>query len=217
MAIPKCLLVFDLNCLLGYRQITNILNHELRAFDEMKAHISEGDYSTIYRPNSEILLHNIFSKKRKYLDVGIWAHQNKEETNIQVDQFFRSLKYNIKFVLFTKNENKNWIENYITYSQKEIASQLIPGPINRDLSIIFKKNPEYNKDNTLVISNFKNLDKRYEDNDIVLPLYHPKGNTSKVRDAHFYFLTEYINYIIALRERNNGKIYIYIIFIAFIR
>jgi hypothetical protein len=65
--------------------------------------------------------------------------------------------------------------------------------MKRDLEIIYKKYPNYTKENTVIISNFKNELSEYRSNEIVLPLYHPViGLTSFNADAHLYYLMEYL-------------------------
>lgn len=226
MSIKKLLFVFDTNCVLGYRQKTKILNKELKGIDthsKMDPHIIKEGYSTYYRPNSEVLLNTLFVKKKKFCDFAIWANQTKEETEIQLNQFLKSLKYQMKFVLFTnnrvdydskhdimydinafnkKNDEKNSI-NSIDNSTKD-DKLLLPKQISRDLNIIFTKHPEYNEKNTVVISNFQNLDQRFIHNDIIIPNYHPTlGQTAFFRDPHLYILTEYLQFLIGLYDVNH--------------
>lgn len=202
----KLLLVFDLNCVLGYRQFNKAFDYEMKGLSRSTPHIKENGYSTIYRPNFETIMFTLFQDKKDMIDVGIWANQSKEETGIQVQQFFRSLKFNVNFILYTDNTNKEYINHYKNnVSNPEECSKLIPHPIKRDLNLVFKKNPEYTASNTFVISNFENLDKRFVHNDIILPLYHPKGTTNNSTDFYLFTLQEYIKLLIGMHESDNGK------------
>jgi hypothetical protein len=90
------------------------------------------------------------------------------------------MRYNIKFALFSKKEEGG-------------GGDLTPIPMKRDLDIIFKKYPQYTKENTIIVSTFKNEMSEYRSNEVVLPLYHPVvGFTSFNADAHLYYLMEYL-------------------------
>lgn len=83
--------------------------------------------------------------------------------------------------------------------------ELVPAPINRNLSIIFDKYSEYNTANTMIISNFPNKNSAYTDNDLIIPLFHPaKGTTEFTSDAHLHFLNEYILFLMGLLGSGNG-------------
>lgn len=202
----KILLLFDLNCVLGYRQNSKIFTSEMKNLSRNTPHICEKGMSTIYRPNFENLMHTIFSKKKSFIEVGVWANQSKEETEVQIQQYFRSLKFNLKVVLFSKNTNNEYVNDYKSIvSNPKDYSELIPHPINRDLNIVFNKHTQYTPQNTLMISNFSNLNKNFTDNDIVLPLYHPKGITNNSTDFYLYMLHEYLSVIIGHYESDKGK------------
>lgn len=230
----KFLVLFDLNCVLGYRQNSKVIQKELKSLGNVsksvneklvKPHIIEKGYSTYYRPNSEELLHALFNEKKVFFDVGVWSNQSKIETEIQINHFFKSLKYSLKCVLYTDNNKvsnninsydnsdnifnstiNNVLDNSNNINNNNIENNLLPKSIKRNLNIIFKDYPEYNEKNTVMISNFYNLDDRYINNDIVIPLYHPvKGSTNFFRDAHMYYLVEYLSFLYSLYNTNNSK------------
>jgi hypothetical protein len=100
------------------------------------------------------------------------------------------LRYNIKFALFTKKINDG---------------DLTPSPVKRDLNVIFQKHPQYTKDNTLIISNFKNEMSEFRNNEVILPMYHPLlGQTSFEADAHMYYLMEYLIILYGMCESNKS-------------
>lgn len=205
MIPKKCLLILDLNCLLGYRQFKNIFKVEFNSINNVKPHIESENFNTIYRPNFEVLMHTIFSKKSDFIDVAVWANQNKEETDVQLKEFMRNMKHYLKFVLFTKNTNN--IDKYSGFINKKEASQLIPHAIDRNLDIVFNKYTKYNKQNTLVISNYSNLNKNFTDNDIVIPLYYPSNKDIVLtRDNYLFYLQEYIHFLVSSVNTNQSKI-----------
>jgi hypothetical protein len=127
----------------------------------------------------------------------VWACQDKEQTAFQIETFFETQKYNLKFALFTKNPNPNTLSNPI-----------LPAPIKRDLNIIFQKHKEYDQKNTLIITNYKNEASEFRENDVVLPLYHPsEGGSTFTLDAHMYYLMEYILIVNAMRMNDACKIF----------
>lgn len=229
--VSKILVVFDLNCVLGYRQQSKLIIQELPGVSStnlerneilLQPHLVEKGYSLFFRPNSEILLNRLFVNKKHYFDVGIWANQTREETNVQVNQFLRLLRHNLRFVLYTnssKVEHKQ--ENFFnstevrleedddisnSFSKLDERDCLVPRPIDRDLNIIFDKNPEFTVENTIIISNYENRIKKFAQNDIVIPLFHPVFNqTSFTRDTTLYFLSEYLNLILNLYDQKKGK------------
>ena len=100
-------------------------------------------------------------------------------------------------------------EEYKNFSVGRDGSQLLPGPIDRDLNIVFNKYPEYNQGNTFVISNFPNKNNKFIDNDIIVPFFHPvEGKTMATRDAHMYYLHEYLHLMIALFNKGHGKFFL---------
>lgn len=162
-------------------------------------------YNIFIRPNLNILFNCLFyevnyfklKKKRSEFDVGIWACQDKDQSAFQIETFFETLKYNLKFALFTKNPNPTPFSNSI-----------VPIPIKRDLNIIFQKHKEYDLKNTLIISNYKNELSQFRENDIVIPLYHPsEGTTTFNLDAHMYYLMEYLQVINSMRLNDACKSY----------
>ena len=216
----KLLLVFDLNCLLGYRQNIKILQSQLKGVgleSNYKPHIVKDNYGTFYRPNSEVLLNTLFVKKRQNFDIAVWANQTREETDIQVEQYFKSLKFQLKFILYTSNRKLNYDSQSDTnfdfdayqksYNDKSLDLKpeelLIPKSIPRDLNLIFKKYSQYNEKNTIIISNFHNENEKYTSNDIVIPMYHPFSQASFNRDAHLYFLNEYLHFAYSLYASNS--------------
>ena len=71
-----------------------------------------------------------------------------------------------------------------------------PIEISRNFSNIWHKYPHYNETNTLMISNFYNLEEEYQRNDLILPQYHPRlGQTDFLDDRHLGYLLDYINFM----------------------
>jgi len=135
----------------------------------------------------------IYGKKQDY-DFGVWANQSKENTALQINNFFGSSRYNLKFVLFTPKKYSN-------------QNDIDPVPIERDLKIIWDKHPQYDETNTVVISNFENKIEEYRDNDIIIPQLHPTlGTTYFTMDAHLYYIYEYFLVLNSLKDNDNGSI-----------
>lgn len=176
----KILVTFDLNCLVGYVAPIKKFAKENALYPDYPPNKVEEGMNVWTRPNLEILFDQLFFKKRNTYDIGVWACQTKENTAFQINQFFGSLKYNLKFAMFTKPP-----ENYNT---------LLPFPAKRDLRLIFDKYAkEYSEKNTIVFTNFKNEISDFRANEIILPLYHPELGTTKFNlDAHMYYVYEYL-------------------------
>lgn len=205
MNSKKCLLILDMNCMLGYRQYKNVFKSEIKNIEGVKPHLESDNFVTIYRPNFELFMHTLFSKKSDFIDVAVWSNQNKDETDIQLNEYFRNMKHQLKFVLFSKNSNN--LDYYSLFFNKKEASQLIPYAIDRNLDIVFNKHTKYNKQNTLLISNFPNLNKKFQENDIVIPLYHPKNERiSLTRDNYLFYVQEYLHFLISSVNTNACKL-----------
>jgi hypothetical protein len=175
----KLLLTFDLNCLLGYAApVKKFMKENSQFLDFLPTKVENG-YNIWTRPNLDILVKNMFFDKKDCFDVGIWSSHSKENTAFLINSFLGSLKYSLKFILFTKPE----IE----------TDSLLPVPVKRDLKIIFNKHDQYDEKNTVLFTNFKNELSDYRNNEIILPLYHPElGTTQYDQDGHMYFVHEYI-------------------------
>ena len=68
--------------------------------------------------------------------------------------------------------------------------------MERNYSNIWTKFPQYKEENTLMISNYRNMIDDFQTNDIVLPYYDPKaGHTDFLDDKHFQWLHNYVNFL----------------------
>lgn len=133
----------------------------------------------------------LYAKKKDY-DFGVWANQSRENTAIQINNFFGVARYNLKFVLFTPRKAPN-------------QALLDPEPTERDLKLIWDKHPEYDETNTVIISNFENKIEDYRDNDLVIPRYHmSEGTTDFAFDSHLYYVFEYFLMLNSLKDGDNG-------------
>jgi hypothetical protein len=175
----KILVSFDLNCLTGYVSPIKNFRKENSMYPDYPPNKTENGFNVWTRPNIDILFSTLFYEKKHIFDVGVWACQNKENTYFQINQIFGSLKYSLKFALFTK--------------PPETHTTLLPFPAKRDLKIIFDKYPEYSEKNTILFTNFHNEISEYRENEVVLPIYHPEIGTTKFHeDAHMYYINEYL-------------------------
>ncbi len=186
------MITFDLNGVLGYVQPLKNALRENKLFEDLKPHKVENGYNFYLRPSLEELYNVMLYAKNKDYDFGIWANQSKENTATQINSFFGSARYNLKFVLFTPKKTPN-------------QNSLDPEPIERDLKIIFDKHPEYDETNTVVISNHENKLEEFRDNDIIIPQYHPNGSTHFTMDSHLYYVYEYFLVLNSLKAGENGS------------
>lgn len=190
----KVLITVDLNGVLGYAQPLKNAIKENALFPDLKPHSVENGFNFYRRPSLEDLYNVMIYEKKNDYDFGVWANQSKENTALQINNFFGIARYNLKFVLFTprKYPHQNSID---------------PEPIERDLKLIFDKHPEYDESNTVVISNYPNKLEEYRDNDIIIPKYHPsEGSTYFTMDAHMYFIYEYFLVLNSLKSNSTGSI-----------
>ena len=82
---------------------------------------------------------------------------------------------------------------------KDDDHRIKPIEVQRNYSNIWTKFPHYNETNTLMISNFYNLEEEFQRNDLVLPQYHPKlGHTDFLDDRHLGYLLDYLNFMESL-------------------
>ena len=94
--------------------------------------------------------------------------------------------FRLLFATFTKRAEKD------TAPDENIKAIEIP----RNFSNIWQKFPQYDETNTLMISNFYNLEQEFRRNDLVLPLFHPKlGQTDFLDDKHLGWTMNYIKYL----------------------
>ena len=166
---------------------------ENKFFSDLKPTKVDNGINYYLRPNIDFLYNILFYDKKNEYDVGIWANQSKENTTLQINNFFGTARYNLKLVLFSPKKYPN-------------ANDLNPEPIERDLKIIFDKHPQYDESNTVVITNFPNKLEEYRDNEIVIPRYHPTlGSTHFTMDAHMYYIYEYFMILNSLKSNDTGS------------
>lgn len=191
----KLLVTFDLNCLLGYVQPVRNFMKENALIQDYKPHKVEENFNIWLRPNVDQLYNKLFYELRSIFEVGIWASQTKENSAFQINKLMGSLKYNLKFAMFTKPPSDH-------------KDNLLPFPFKRDLKIIFERHTQFDEKNTIVISNYKNEMSEYRDNEVIMPLYHPlDGETKFEMDAHMYFLMEYLVMLHSIRTKNKSNFY----------
>jgi len=165
---------------------------ENKLLPDMQPKKVENGHNFYHRPNLEELHNTLMYTKKKDYDFAVWANQSKENTSMQINNFFGMARYNLKFVLFTPRKAPK-------------QALLDPEPIERDLKLIWDKHPEYDENNTVVISNFDNKIEDYRDNDLIIPRYHPtEGTTHFTMDAHLYYIYEYFLVLNSLKESDNG-------------
>lgn len=165
---------------------------EGKLLPDMKPKKVENGYNFYHRPNLEDLLNTLMYTKKNDYDFAVWANQSKENTSIQINNFFGIARYNLKFVLFTPRKAPNQM-------------LLDPEPIERELKLIWDKHPQYDESNTVIISNYENKIEDYRDNDLIIPRYHPtQGDTHFTMDAHLYYIYEYFLVLNSLKESDNG-------------
>ena len=93
---------------------------------------------------------------------------------------------------------------FVTYTargERDATSDRSVKPIEiaRNYTNIWQKYPQYDETNTLMISNFYNLEEEFRRNDLVLPQFHPRlGQTDFLDDKHLAWTTGYINYLASL-------------------
>ena len=87
---------------------------------------------------------------------------------------------------------------YTKRGERDAASdeRVKPIELQRNYTNIWQKYPQYDETNTLMISNFYNLEEEFRRNDLVLPQYHPKlGQTDFLDDKHLAWTAGYIAYL----------------------
>jgi len=50
-------------------------------------------YNVYLRPNIDILLQELFFKRRDDYEMGIWSCQDKENTDLQIKHFLKNMRY----------------------------------------------------------------------------------------------------------------------------
>ena len=69
----------------------------------------------------------------------------------------------------------------------------------RNFSSVWQKFPQYNEENTVMVSNFFNQIEDFQRNDLTLPLFHPvEGKTDFLDDKHLVWTHSYLNFMAGL-------------------
>ena len=98
--------------------------------------------------------------------------------------FFSKTGWNLRFVRYSDRSQ---------YTQNTDPFYIDPLPIWRSLGALFHDFPEYNYENTVVVSNFANTLEDDKMNDLILPQYHPKiSKTDFFDDKHMRYLEHYV-------------------------
>lgn len=104
-------------------------------------------YNIYWRKGRSDLLDFFFVKNYNYFDVGVWSSLDRDRTSYLTKSFFGRHYRNLLFVSATNRES---------YEGYRPDYGVNPIPIGRDLTQITKKFPQYELNNTIVVSNFAN-------------------------------------------------------------
>jgi hypothetical protein len=79
---------------------------------------------------------------------------------------------------------------------------VVPIAMERNFSSIWHKFPQYNDENTLMISNFYNQIADYNSNDIVLPTFDPVNGTADfLDDKHLKWMADYLTVLESVEHK----------------
>ena len=113
-------------------------------------------------------------QQRKDLDIGIWSSCGVTDSQTMVQHLFGQYLRQLLFVTCTERPEP-----------AEENSSITPKSMPKNLANIWAKYPQYNEENTLVLSNNWNEIEDFQRNDIVLPEFEPKfGRTDFLNDMH---------------------------------
>jgi len=164
--MKKVLLVFDLNKIL----FTTTKGSKFTSFDPQNSlehqtpNYKSKDIFLYFRPGRNEFLDFIFVKNRPFFEVGVWSSLGKDHTSTFAKVYFERYYRNLAFITATRREEYEGIKN--EYDPNPIA-------VKRDLGQLFQKFPDYDMNNTIVISTFKNLIEKYQANDLIVKSYDP--------------------------------------------
>ena len=62
-------------------------------YPDMKPNSTADGYNVYIRPSLDILLNELFFKRKNQYEMGIWSCQDQENTEIQIRHFLKSMRY----------------------------------------------------------------------------------------------------------------------------
>ena len=108
----------------------------------------------------------------------------------------RSCFCRLLFVIYNKDRGTESLMSAQT--NKSVA----PLAMERNFSSIWHKFPQYNDENTLMISNNYNLNQDFNSNDIVLPTFDPNlGNADFLDDKHLSWMRDYLTVLESVEHK----------------
>ena len=72
--------------------------------------------------------------------------------------------------------------------------------MTRNLGNVWSKYPQYNEENTIMVSPFYNMIPDFQRNDIVIPEFNPFGQTDFQSDLHLSYVELYLKFLLSLRD-----------------
>ena len=104
--------------------------------------------------------------------------------------FIFSFLCRLLFVLFTDRQQ------FVPPTDFQDAENIKPFPMVRNLANVWAKYPQYNEENTIMISNYYNEVEDFQRNDLIIPEFDPKlGKTDFLDDMHLNNTFHYLQFI----------------------
>ena len=217
---PKILLIFDLHSVLGYVQKAGQSKAQSSQhiipkskLNEIKADVTlEGGSSIFFRPELTLLITHIMLDLRGQVDVGIWSSQNLANTEEQARAFFGRYVAYLRFIEYNRENTPH--RNRGALAGGLSTNVLKPMPMSRNLDGLFDKykmNDQYSKQNTILFTNYPNLNENYLLNDGIIPVFDPihtpDSTTYLHNDDTLDYLYKYIDVLLMKRKREAINLY----------
>ncbi|CAD8188206.1 unnamed protein product [Paramecium octaurelia] len=181
----KILVITDISrtLLLAERLGKQLYLDRRRELDNIKPNDKYENHSIIWRPGREFFLDSLMIKYRDRFDVAVWSSLDRDKTAAFAKSFFGK---HFRNLLFVSTCNREQYEG----TQKEYSTE--PIRIDRDLSLINQKFPNYDLPNIVMVNVFPNLLEQHSFNDIIIPKFDPQY-VDVQSDGSLDLLVKYLN------------------------
>ncbi|CAD8079659.1 unnamed protein product [Paramecium primaurelia] len=181
----KILVITDISrtLLLAERLGKQLYLDKRRELDNIKPNDKYENYSIIWRPGREFFLDSLMIKYRDRFDVAVWSSLDRDKTAAFAKSFFGK---HFRNLLFVSTCNREQYEG----TQKEYSTE--PIRIDRDLSLIHQKFPDYDLPNIVMVNVLPNLLEQHSFNDIIIPKFDPQYVDVQT-DGSLDLLVKYLN------------------------
>ena len=147
----------------------------------------EDKYAVNFRPGYKSTLDILFDKQKDFFEIAIWSSLPRTPVLDLAKILLKDKVSDLLFITATKNLGSASQDTFLKTMQ-----------IEKDIQAMSSQFPEFNQNNTLILSNHENLIPKFRKNEIILPSFsRQRLGADQENDYYMLVLQKYIS---GLRE-----------------